>query len=72
MPRGFSPFEWCPNVEPLNSPEARFLTNTPQALMRSGQFLQIPAIIGFTDVSLKTLSKISIEFKFFHRLKVSS
>lgn len=50
VPRGFSPFDWVPCVEAANAPEPRFLTNDPVTLMRSGNFLQIPAIIGYTDV----------------------
>lgn len=51
VPRGFSGMDWVPSVEPANSPEARFLTADPVTLMQSGNFLQIPAIIGYTDVS---------------------
>lgn len=50
VPRGFSAMDWVPSVEPPNSPEARFLTADPVTLMRSGNFLQIPSIIGYTDV----------------------
>lgn len=50
VPRGFSPFDWVPCVEAANAPEQRFLTNDPVTLMRAGNFLQIPAIIGYTDV----------------------
>ncbi|CRK86762.1 CLUMA_CG000594, isoform A [Clunio marinus] len=49
VPRGLTSFEWAPNVEPANSLEPRFLTNDPETLMRSGNFLQLPAIIGYTD-----------------------
>lgn len=51
VPRGFGPFDWVPCVEAPGSPETRFLTDDPETLMRRGQFLQLPAIIGFTDVS---------------------
>lgn len=51
VPRGFSAFDWVPCVEVAGSPEARFLTDDPVTLMRRGQFLQLPAIIGYTDVS---------------------
>lgn len=50
VPRGFSSMDWVPCVEAANVPEARFLTADPATLMRSGNFLQIPAIIGYTDV----------------------
>jgi hypothetical protein len=53
VPRGFSPMEFVPCVEPANVPEARFLTADPVTLMRSGNFLQMPAIIGYTDVSVR-------------------
>lgn len=51
VPRGFSSFDWAPCVEVAGSPETRFLTDDPVTLMRRGQFLQIPAIIGYVDVS---------------------
>lgn len=51
VPRGFSSMDWVPCVEPANSPEAIFLTADPVTLMRRGNFLQIPAIIGYNDVS---------------------
>lgn len=50
VPRGFSAMDWVPCIESWDSPEARFLTADPATLMRSGNFLQIPAIIGYTDV----------------------
>jgi hypothetical protein len=52
VPRGFSPFDFVPCVEPANSPEYRFLTADPVTLMRSGNFLQMPAIIGYNDVRI--------------------
>lgn len=51
-PRGFGPFDWVPCVEPANVPEQRFLTADPQTLMRSGNFLQMPAIIGYMSVNI--------------------
>lgn len=51
VPRGFTSMEFVPCVEPVGVPEARFLTADPTTLMRSGNFLQIPAIIGYVDVS---------------------
>jgi hypothetical protein len=50
IPRGYTPFEWVPNVEPENSPEYRFLTADPVTLMNRGQVLQMPFIIGYTSV----------------------
>lgn len=50
VPRGFSAMDWVPCVEAANVPEVRFLTADPATLMRSGNFLQIPAIIGYTSV----------------------
>lgn len=50
VPRGFSSFEFVPCVEPVGAPEQRFLTADPATLMRTGNFLQIPAIIGYTSV----------------------
>jgi hypothetical protein len=55
VPRGFSSFDWVPCVEAVNVPEPRFLTNDPATLMRSGNFLQIPAIIGYMDVRSCTI-----------------
>ncbi len=49
-PRGYTAFEWVPNVEPVNSPETRFLTADPVTLMNRGQVLQMPFIMGFTSV----------------------
>jgi carboxylesterase type B len=57
VPRGFSPFDFVPCVEPVNSPEYRFLTHDPVTLMRSGNFLQMPAIIGYNDVSKKLMKQ---------------
>lgn len=50
VPRGFSAMDWVPCVEPANSPELRFLTDTPVNLMRRGQVLQIPFMMGYTDI----------------------
>lgn len=50
VPRGFTPFEFVPNVEPANSPESRFLTDTPVNIMNRGDILTMPIIIGFTSV----------------------
>lgn len=50
IPRGYTAFEWVPNVEPENSPEYRFLTADPVTLMNRGQVLQMPFIIGYTSV----------------------
>lgn len=50
VPRGHTSFEFVPNVEPAGVPEARFLTDHPATLMRQGNFLQMPAIIGYTNV----------------------
>lgn len=55
VPRGFTAFEFVPCVEPAGVPEQRFLTADPATLMRSGNFLQLPAIIGFVDVSTESL-----------------
>ena len=52
VPRGFYAMDWVPCVEPANSPEPRLLTADPVTLMRSGQFMQIPAMIGFMDVRI--------------------
>lgn len=66
VPRGFSSMDFVPCVEPPTSPETRFLTADPATLMRSGNFLQIPAIIGYTDVRKKFGSKEYIlNFHFF-------
>lgn len=54
VPRGFTSMDWVPCVEAAGAPEARFLTADPTTLMRSGNFLQIPAIIGYTDVRFST------------------
>lgn len=50
IPRGFTSFEWVPNVEPENSPEYRFLTADPVTLMNRGQVLQMPFIMGYTSI----------------------
>lgn len=50
VPRGLTPFEWTPVVEPANSPESRFLTEHPVTVMNRGQILTMPLIIGFTSV----------------------
>jgi hypothetical protein len=51
VPRGFYSFDWAPCVEVAGAPETRFLTDDPATLMRRGQFLQIPSIMGYTNVS---------------------
>lgn len=51
VPRGFTSMDWVPCVEAVGSPEVRFLTDTPRALMQRGQFLQVPSIMGYVDVS---------------------
>ena len=45
--------DFVPCVEPANSPEARFLTDTPRNLMRSGNILRIPFMMGY--MSLESL-----------------
>lgn len=50
VPRGFYSFDWAPCVEVAGSPETRFLTDDPVTLMRRGDFLQMPSIIGYTSV----------------------
>lgn len=50
VPRGFQSFAWVPSVEPINSPEYRFLVDTPVNLMNRGQILTMPFIIGYTDI----------------------
>lgn len=59
-PRGFGPFDWVPCVEPAGVPEQRFLTADPQTLMRSGNFLQMPAIIGYMSVESLFMARESI------------
>ena len=56
VPRGFTSMEFVPCVEPVGAPEYRFLTADPVTLMRSGNFLQMPAMMGFVDVSFKVFS----------------
>lgn len=55
VPRGLTSMEWVPCIEPAGVPETRFLTAHPETLMRQGNFLQLPAIIGYTSVR-KTFS----------------
>jgi carboxylesterase type B len=50
VPRGFQSFAWVPNVEPPNSPEYRFLVDTPVNLMNRGDIMSVPFIIGYTSV----------------------
>jgi bile salt-stimulated lipase len=50
IPRGSFPFEFSPCVEPANSPEARFLTDTPTNILSRGQIPSIPLMFGYTDV----------------------
>lgn len=51
VPRGFQSFAWVPSVEPANSPEERFLVDTPVNIMTRGQVMTVPMIIGYTSVS---------------------
>jgi bile salt-stimulated lipase len=50
VPRGFASFAWVPSVEPADSPEYRFLVDTPINMMNRGQILHMPFIIGYTSV----------------------
>lgn len=50
IPRGFTSFEWVPSVEPVNSPEYRFLTADPVTLMNRGQILTMPFMMGYTSI----------------------
>lgn len=50
IPRGFTAFQWVPNIEPPDSPEYRFLTEHPVTIMNRGNVLQMPLIIGYTSV----------------------
>lgn len=62
VPRGFYTFDWAPCAEPANSPETRFLTDTPWNLMNTGNFLRMPFIVGYTDVeSLFTIREVLID-----------
>lgn len=63
VPRGFSAMDFVPCVEAPNVPETRFLTADPATLMRSGNFLQIPAIIGYNDVSGRGKRTTSLVFR---------
>lgn len=49
-PRGHLPFQFCPCIEPPDSPEPRFLSQDPNKIYRSGNFTAIPAIMGSTSV----------------------
>ncbi|XP_070495495.1 para-nitrobenzyl esterase-like [Chironomus tepperi] len=49
VPRGFQAFAWVPAVEPVNSPEERFLVDTPVNIMTRGQVMTVPMIIGYTS-----------------------
>lgn len=67
VPRGFSSMDWVPCVEPWNSPETRFLTDTPTNLMRSGQILRLPFIMGYMDVeSLFMIRELLIDSNVFN------
>lgn len=59
VPRGFQAFAWVPSVEPVNSPEYRFLVDTPVNLMNRGDIMSVPFIIGYTSVSFFKLSSSS-------------
>lgn len=60
VPRGYTAFEWVPNVEPENSPEYRFLTADPVTLMNRGQILTMPFIIGYTSVESLFMARESL------------
>lgn len=73
VPRGLTSMEWVPCVEPAGVPETRFLTAHPETLMRQGNFLQLPAMIGYTSVSeFLTLSSFSLKLFRFYRSRACS
>jgi len=50
VPRGVATsFDWVPSVEPAGVPDVRFLTDTPTNLMRTGNFIRVPIMIGYTS-----------------------
>lgn len=49
QPLGLRGFDFVPSLEPEDSIEERFLTETPIDLMIKGEFHQVPLIMGFTN-----------------------
>ncbi|XP_049532173.1 liver carboxylesterase-like [Anopheles darlingi] len=50
IPRGFKPFEFVPNAEPVNSPEETFLTQLPIDILNAGTFNHVPFIAGYMSM----------------------
>ena len=49
VPRGMRPFYFVPNVEPENSPEPKFLTKSPYETIKSGEFSNVPYLVGYNS-----------------------
>ena len=50
IPRGFKPFDFVPNAEPVNSPEETFLTQLPIDIINAGTFNHVPFIAGYMSM----------------------
>jgi carboxylesterase type B len=62
IPRGMSAFDFVPCLEPANSPEDVFISDTPENILRRGDIMRIPMIIGYTSVeSLFMIRELLIE-----------
>lgn len=50
VPRAGLPFDFCPNTEPADSPEPMFMSQSPEQVLRSGNFTLVPIMIGTNNV----------------------
>lgn len=62
IPRGIVPFQFVPCVEPADSPEDILLPDTPTNIMRRGDIITVPHIMGYTSVeSLFMIRELLVE-----------
>lgn len=62
IPRGIRPFQFVPVAEPQDSPEEVLLSDTPLNLIRRGEIITVPHIMGYTSVeSLFMIRELLVE-----------
>jgi bile salt-stimulated lipase len=62
IPRGMRPFDFAPCVEPDDSLEDRLLTDTPENIMRRGEIMPVPYMVGYTSIeSLFMIRELLVE-----------
>ena len=64
VPRAGLPFDFCPNTEPADSPEPMFMSQSPEQVLRSGNFSLVPIMIGTNGVRSRKLFELTLNIIF--------